>query len=52
MGVASVISPEITALSAGDLAFLRGLYKMTVDVNLQKQRDEVAYQMQQALRAE
>ncbi len=42
-------SSEIKALSAGDLAFLRGLYKMTVDANLPKQMSEVAYQMQQAL---
>ncbi len=44
-----VRSSETKALSAADLAFLRGLYQMTVDANLPRQMSEVAYQMQQAL---
>jgi hypothetical protein len=37
------------ALTAGDVAFLRGLYKMTGAANLRGQRDQVAYQMRQSL---
>ena len=36
------------ALTASDLAFLRGLYKMSPGSTLQTQEDEIIYQMQQA----
>lgn len=36
-------------LTANDLAYLRGLYKMSPDLNLGTQKDEVTYQMQQML---
>jgi hypothetical protein len=40
---------EIKAATQGDIAFLHGLYKMMPDAKLSKQRDEVAYQMQQEI---
>jgi hypothetical protein len=40
---------DTKAITDADLALLRGLYKMMPDAKLSKQRDEVAYQMQQAL---
>ncbi|MES2473940.1 MAG: hypothetical protein V4601_13995 [Pseudomonadota bacterium] len=40
---------ETTAITAADLAFLSGLYRMKPDDFLTKQQNEVAYQMQQAL---
>ena len=36
------------ALTASDLAYLRGLYKMSPGSTLQSQEDEIIYQMQQA----
>jgi len=38
------------ALTSGDFAYLRGLYKMTATASLQGQRNEVRYQMEQALK--
>jgi hypothetical protein len=40
---------DTKAITGADLALLRGLYKMMPDAKLSKQRDEVAYQMQQSL---
>jgi hypothetical protein len=37
-------------ITDGDLAYLRGLYKMTPAGNLQVQRAEVRYQMEQVLK--
>jgi len=38
------------ALTDADLAFLRGLYKMSPDMMLGVQKDEVSYQMEQELK--
>jgi hypothetical protein len=38
------------ALTSGDFAYLRGLYKMTPTASLQGQRNEVRYQMEHALK--
>lgn len=40
--------PKPTALSEGDLGYLRGLYKMSPGSTFRVQRDEVIYQMQNA----
>jgi hypothetical protein len=40
---------DTKAITDADLALLRGLYKMMPDAKLSKQRDEVAFQMQQSL---
>jgi hypothetical protein len=37
------------ALTENDTAYLRGLYKMSPEMNLGAQRDQVAYGMEQAL---
>jgi len=39
----------ITGLSDADMAYLKGLYRMSADRNLNIQRDQIAYDMQQAL---
>ena len=39
-----------TALTDGDLAYLKALYKMTPANTLSAQRGEMRYQMQQALK--
>jgi hypothetical protein len=39
-----------TALTAGDAAFLHGLYKITPTTTVHGQRNEVAYQMKQSLK--
>lgn len=38
-----------SSLTSADMAFLRGLYKMTFNGTLRQQRDEIAYQMNTAL---
>jgi hypothetical protein len=38
------------AMTAGDAAFLRGLYKATATANLRGQRGEIAYQMKQSFK--
>lgn len=38
------------ALTANDLGYLRGLYKMRADGTLRTQQDEIAYQMEQTLK--
>jgi hypothetical protein len=38
------------ALTDNDLAYLRGLYKMGPDRTARIQQDEIAYQMEQALK--
>jgi len=40
------------ALTSGDLAYLRALYKMTPTANFRGQRDEMTYQMEHALKPE
>jgi hypothetical protein len=43
--------PAVTAsITDGDLAYLRGLYRMTAAATLQVQRDQLRYQMEQALK--
>jgi hypothetical protein len=37
------------AMTANDLAYLRGLYKMSADLSLGTQENEIAYQMERAL---
>jgi hypothetical protein len=39
-----------SSITDGDIAYLRGLYKMTAAASLQVQRTEVRYQMEQALK--
>jgi hypothetical protein len=52
--ITNILSPGCSmstrTITDGDLAYLRGLYKMTPDSNLQVQRDEVRYQMEQVLK--
>jgi hypothetical protein len=45
-------SMSTRTITDGDLAYLRGLYKMTPAGNLQAQRGEVRYQMEQILKPE
>jgi hypothetical protein len=45
-------SKAAKTITDGDLAYLRGLYRMTLSSNLQGQRSEVRYQMEQALKPE
>jgi hypothetical protein len=40
----------VSALTDNDLAYLRGLYRMGADRNIRVQQDEIAYQMEQALK--
>jgi hypothetical protein len=40
-------SDPVQALTANDLGYLRGVYKMGPDRNFRSQQDEIAYQMQQ-----
>jgi hypothetical protein len=42
-------SRSATTLTSGDMAYLRGLYKMTPTANFQGQRREIMYQMSQSL---
>jgi hypothetical protein len=39
------------ALTENDIGYLRGLYRMSPDMNLGVQQDQVAYQMEQNLKA-
>ena len=52
--ISNILSPNCSTttrtITDGDLAYLRGLYKMTPTGNLQVQRAEVRYQMEQVLK--
>jgi len=48
--LAEACGTRSTALTDADLAFLRGLYKMSPDMMLGVQKDEVSYQMEQELK--
>jgi hypothetical protein len=52
--ITNLLSPGCSTIARtitdGDLAYLRGLYKMTLTGSLQVQRSEVRYQMEQALK--
>jgi hypothetical protein len=40
---------KVDALTGNDIAYLRGLYKMSPDRTLRTEQDEIAYQMEQGL---
>jgi hypothetical protein len=43
---------QVATITDGDLAYLRGLYKMSLAGTLQMQRSQILYQMQQVLKPE
>jgi hypothetical protein len=47
--LASGCDGKVNALTDSDLAYLRGLYKMSPDRTLRTQQDEIAYQMKEIL---
>jgi hypothetical protein len=48
--LADKCATKSAALTENDIAFLRGLYKMSPDRALGTQKEEVSYQMEQALK--
>ncbi|HET7084751.1 MAG TPA: hypothetical protein VFI23_08280 [Rhizomicrobium sp.] len=48
--LASGCDRKANALSENDIAYLRGLYKMSPDTNLRSEKDQIAYQMEQKLK--
>jgi hypothetical protein len=48
--LAEACSTKSSALTESDFAFLRGLYKMSPDMMLGVQKDQVSYQMEQELK--
>jgi hypothetical protein len=48
--LAADCSNKADTLTANDIAYLRGLYKMSPNLTLRSQQDEIAYQMEQKLK--